>query len=139
MYFICIFCLSVIPVTFKQKLKNLQVEEGQNITLHCEISKPGVPVEWRLGGELLENGDKYQIKQRDSNLDLTIRDAALQDSGVYTCVCREQKTKATVKIIGMLVWETCHQANHFYLCLLFIIICANEIYAFFSISCSCHI
>ncbi|XP_037554230.1 obscurin [Nematolebias whitei] len=93
--------VNVIPVTFKQKLKNLQVEEGQNITLHCEISKPGVPVEWRLGGEPLENGDKYQIKQRDSNLDLTIRDTALQDSGVYTCVCREQKTKATVKIIAV--------------------------------------
>lgn len=69
--------------------------------LHCEISKAGVPVEWMLGGEPLENGDKYQIKQRDSTLELTIRDAVPEDSGVYTCVCREQKTKATVKVIGM--------------------------------------
>lgn len=95
------FDLSAIPVTFKQKLKNQQVEEGHNITLQCEISKAGVPVEWWLGGEKLENGDKYQIKQRDSSLELTIRDAELEDSGVYTCVCREQKTKATVKVIGM--------------------------------------
>ncbi|XP_017262467.1 obscurin isoform X3 [Kryptolebias marmoratus] len=93
--------VNVLPVIFKQKLKNLQVEEGQNITLHCEISKAGVPVEWRLGGEQLENGEKYQIKQRDSILDLTIIDAAPEDSGVYTCVCREQKTKATVKIIAV--------------------------------------
>lgn len=128
------FCLSVIPVTFRQKLKNLQVEEGQNITLHCEISKPGVPVEWRLGGELLENGDKYQIKQRDSNLDLTIIDAALQDSGVYSCVCREQKTKATVKIIGMfVVCETCRQACYFHLCLLFVVTCANEMCCFYQL------
>ena len=49
----------------------------------------------------MENGEKYQIKQRDSVLELTIRDAILEDSGVYTCVCREQKTKATVKVIGM--------------------------------------
>ncbi|KAM4574398.1 obscurin [Fundulus diaphanus] len=93
--------VNAIPVTFKQKLKNQQVEEGHNITLNCEISKAGVPVEWRLGGETLENGDKYQMKQRDSTLELTIRDAAPEDSGVYTCVCREQKTKATVKVIAV--------------------------------------
>ncbi|CAK6958063.1 LOW QUALITY PROTEIN: obscurin [Scomber scombrus] len=93
--------VNALPITFKQKLKNLQVEEGNNITLHCEISKPGVLVEWRLKGDLLENGEKYQIKQRDSVLELTIRDAVLEDSGVYTCVCREQKTKATVKVIAV--------------------------------------
>ncbi|KAM3876175.1 obscurin [Diretmus argenteus] len=93
--------VNALPITFKQKLQNLQVEEGNNITLHCEISKPGIPVEWRLGGDLLENGDKYQIKQRASVLELTIRDALPEDSGVYTCVCREQKTKATVKIIAV--------------------------------------
>lgn len=77
------------------------MEEGHNIALCCEISKPGVPVEWRLGGEILENGDKYQIKQRDAALELVIREADPEDSGVYTCVCREQRTKATVKVIGV--------------------------------------
>lgn len=91
--------LLAVPVSFKQKLKNLQVEEGHIVTLCCEISKPGVPVEWRLGGDLLQNGDKYQIKQRDRALELIIRDADPEDSGVYTCVCREQRTKATVKVI----------------------------------------
>lgn len=93
--------LLAIPVTFRQKLKNVQVEEGHNITLYCEISKAGVPVEWRLGGDLLENGDKYQMKQRDSTLELTITDAVPEDSGVYACVCRQQRTKATVKVIGI--------------------------------------
>lgn len=94
-------------MTFKQKLKNLQVEEGHNITLHCEISKPGIPVEWRLGGDLLENGEKYQIKQRDYTVELIIRDADPEDSGVYTCVCREQRTKATVKVVGMIIYSSC--------------------------------
>lgn len=57
-------------------------------------------MEWRLGGEVLENGEKYQIKQRDSTLELIIRDADPEDSGVYNCVCREQRTKAIVKVIG---------------------------------------
>ncbi|XP_068447260.1 obscurin [Clinocottus analis] len=93
--------VNALPVTFKQKLKNFQVEEGHTVTLDCEISKAGVPVEWRLNGELLGNGEKYQIKQRGSALELIIRDAEPEDSGVYTCVCREQRTKATVKVIAV--------------------------------------
>lgn len=79
------------------------MEEGHDVTLHCVISKPGIPVEWRCGGTLLENGDKYQIKQRDSTMELIIRDADPEDSGVYTCVCQGQKTKATVKVVGMYI------------------------------------
>ncbi|CAG08043.1 unnamed protein product, partial [Tetraodon nigroviridis] len=90
-----------LPVTFKQKLKNVHVEEGNSLTLYCEISKPGIPVEWRRGGDLLENGDKYQIKQREMALELTIRDVDPEDSGVYTCVCRDQRTKATVKVVAV--------------------------------------
>ncbi|XP_029987477.1 LOW QUALITY PROTEIN: obscurin [Sphaeramia orbicularis] len=93
--------VNALPITFRQKLKNLQVEEGQNITLHCEVSKPSIPVEWRLGGDLLENGERYQIRHRDSVQELTISDVVPEDSGVYTCVCREAKTKATVKVIAV--------------------------------------
>ncbi|XP_056894430.1 obscurin isoform X3 [Takifugu flavidus] len=93
--------VNALPVTFKQKLKNVQVEEGNNITLYCEISKPGIPVEWRRAGDLLENGDKYHIRQRETTLELTIRDVDPEDSGVYTCACRDQRTKATVKVVAV--------------------------------------
>lgn len=93
-------CLSALPVIFKQKLKNVQVEEGNTLRLYCEISKPGFPVEWRRGADPLENTDKYQIKHRETALELTIRDVDPGDSGVYTCACRDQRTKATVKVVG---------------------------------------
>ncbi|XP_077573138.1 obscurin [Stigmatopora nigra] len=93
--------VNALPITFKQKLRNLQAEEGHNITLSCEISKANLPVEWRLAGESLDNGEKYQLKQRGSLLELTIQDALPEDSGVYSCVCRDQKTKATVKVIAV--------------------------------------
>lgn len=114
-YLVHLLCLSALPIVFKQKLNNVQVEEGHNITLCCEISKPGVPVEWRLGGDLLEHGDKHQIKQRGSVLELSIRDAVPEDSGVYTCVCREQRTKSTVKVIGEF---TLGATSRYYLALL---------------------
>ena len=78
----------------------MQIIEGNNLTLRCEISKPGVPVEWRMGEDRLENGDKYHMKQRDTTVEMMINEVVPDDSGVYICVCRDHKTKATVKVIG---------------------------------------
>ncbi|XP_016431454.1 obscurin-like [Sinocyclocheilus rhinocerous] len=92
--------VSAQPVTFKEKLKNLVAEEGKMITLHCELSKTGVPVEWWNGEELLQPGEKYKMRERDTSVELIICEAIPEDSGVYRCVCGDQKTKATVKIVG---------------------------------------
>ncbi|KAG1973513.1 obscurin [Pimephales promelas] len=88
------------PVTFKEKLKNLVAEEGKTIKLHCELSRTGVPVEWWNGDELLQPGEKYKMKERDTSVELIICEAVPEDSGVYRCVCGDQKTKATIKIVG---------------------------------------
>ncbi|KAK1896764.1 Obscurin [Dissostichus eleginoides] len=93
--------VNILPVTFRQKLRNVQVEEGQSVSLSCELSKAGVSVQWRLAGDLLQSGEKFQMKQREACVELTIREAEPEDSGVYSCVCREQKTKATVKVIAV--------------------------------------
>uniref|UniRef100_A0A3P8YF19 Ig-like domain-containing protein n=1 Tax=Esox lucius TaxID=8010 RepID=A0A3P8YF19_ESOLU len=75
-----------IPVTFKHKLKNQEVLEDGTVTLHCEISKPGVPVEWLKGGELLREGQKHQMRQEGRTSELVIRSVVLQDAGEYSCV-----------------------------------------------------
>ncbi|CAB1317345.1 unnamed protein product [Coregonus sp. 'balchen'] len=86
------------PVTFKQKLGNQEAEEGGSVTLHCELSKPGVPVEWRKGTQLLKSGEKYQIKQKESVSELLISKVVPEDSGDYSCMCGDQKTTASLKI-----------------------------------------
>ncbi|XP_045907719.1 obscurin isoform X22 [Micropterus dolomieu] len=86
------------PVTFKQKLESQEAEEGVNITLRCEISKPGVPVEWKKGTQVLKSGEKYQMKQKASVNELLINKVLPEDSGDYSCVCGDQKTKASLKI-----------------------------------------
>ncbi|XP_052419981.1 obscurin [Carassius gibelio] len=92
--------VSAQPVTFKDKLKNLEAVEGNMVTLHCELSKTGVPVEWWNGEELLQPGEKYKMRERGTSVELIICEAMPEDSGVYRCVCGDQKTKATVKIVG---------------------------------------
>eukprot|EP00063_Salmo_salar_P071846 XP_014046681.1 PREDICTED: obscurin-like isoform X1 [Salmo salar] len=91
------------PVTFKQKLGSQEAEEGDNVTLHCELSKPGVPVEWRKGTQVLKSGEKYQLKQKESVSELLISKLVPEDSGDYSCVCGDQKTTASLKIKAQLV------------------------------------
>lgn len=68
--------------------------------LRCELSKPGIPVEWRKGEELLKNGVRFQIRRRETTLELLIWKPVPEDSGVYSCMCADQKTSAAVKITG---------------------------------------
>ncbi|XP_031665696.1 obscurin isoform X4 [Oncorhynchus kisutch] len=86
------------PVTFKHKLESQKAEEGSSVTLHCELSKPGVHVEWRKGTQVLKSGEKYQMKQKESVSELLISKVVPEDSGDYSCVCGEQKTTASLKI-----------------------------------------
>ena len=88
------------PVTFKVKLRNQQVEEENSVTLSCELSKPGLAAEWRKGVELLKNGLKYQIKKREGCTELTIKNALLEDTGVYCCVYGDVVTTANVTVTG---------------------------------------
>ncbi|KAK3566244.1 hypothetical protein QTP86_030032, partial [Hemibagrus guttatus] len=89
------------PVSFTEKLTNLVAEEGRTVTLHCELSKSGVPVEWWNGEELLQPGQKYQMRERDATRELIVYDTVPEDSGVYRCICGNQKTKAMIKIVGV--------------------------------------
>ncbi|XP_068593691.1 obscurin isoform X3 [Cebidichthys violaceus] len=86
------------PVTYKQKLENQEAEEGASVTLSCELSKPGVPVEWKKGTQVLKSGEKYQMKQKASVNELLINKVVPEDSGDYSCVCGDQKTSASIKI-----------------------------------------
>lgn len=70
------------------------------MVLRCELSKPGIPVEWRKGEEPLKNGVRFQMRRRETTLELLIWKPVPEDSGVYSCACADQKTSATVRITG---------------------------------------
>uniref|UniRef100_A0A3P8VT45 Ig-like domain-containing protein n=1 Tax=Cynoglossus semilaevis TaxID=244447 RepID=A0A3P8VT45_CYNSE len=89
-----------LPPVFTQKLKGQEAMEGDNISMTCELSKPEIPVEWKKGSQVLRSGQKYQIKQKGSLLELIINDVTPEDSGDYSCVCGDQKTTANLKVKG---------------------------------------
>lgn len=88
------------PVVFRKELENQDAVEGDMVTLRCEISKPGVNVEWRKGGVVLQPGKKFQLKQEGCIQELYINDLKPEDSGYYTCDAGNQLTTASVSVQG---------------------------------------
>lgn len=98
----CCGCFStvVLPVLFNEELKNVESEEGGTAVLHCEISKPGAPVEWRKGGVIIQPSDKYEMKLKGSIAELIIHGVEPDDCGDYTCSTGYEITTGSVYVQG---------------------------------------
>ncbi|XP_043082205.1 obscurin isoform X22 [Puntigrus tetrazona] len=90
--------VNALPVVFTHELQNLECDEGGSATLSCELSKPGVPVQWKKGSHVIQSGGKYVIRQIASKVELKITDLKPEDEGDYTCVCGDKATTAHMKI-----------------------------------------
>lgn len=101
-----------LPPSFKILLTNQEVTEGNSVVLRCDLNKPAASVEWRRGGELLKNGDKYQMRKKDLQVEMKIADLCVEDSGDYTCICGEQRTTAEIKVKGEHCF--CHSSSAFW-------------------------
>jgi len=88
------------PVQFTQELLNQACNEDDSVTLHCELSKTGVPVVWRKGTQVIHSGGKYLIKQVGATVELKIIDVKPEDAGVYACDCGDSITTASIKVNG---------------------------------------
>lgn len=108
-----IFCLGdtiyiynflALPNTFKQNLRNQEVVEGNTVVLRCELSKPGAAVKWWRGEEMLEVGEKYQMRTEGRIAELLIKNVNSEDVGSYSCTMGKEKTTAEVKVKGTLYY-----------------------------------
>lgn len=71
------------------------------MTLHCELSRAGVPVQWWKAEDLLCHGGRYQMTQRGKIAEMHIKNIQPEDVGEYSCVLGEQKTTAEVNVRGI--------------------------------------
>ncbi|XP_016314282.1 obscurin-like [Sinocyclocheilus anshuiensis] len=94
--------VSALPAVFKCELQSQECDEGDSVTLHCELSKRGVPVVWKKGTQVLQSGEKYLIMQDGATVELKIADLRPEDAGQYTCVCVDKKTTANIKIKALI-------------------------------------
>lgn len=93
-------CLSALPVRFKRRLQNKEVDAGNTVSLHCELTKPMAPVVWKKENVVLQASDKHEIRQEGTFAELLVYDVEAQDGGDYSCESRDEKTTATVQVKG---------------------------------------
>ncbi|GCB70978.1 hypothetical protein scyTo_0001423 [Scyliorhinus torazame] len=77
--------INLIPVEFKQRMKDVKCKENSDAIFECTISLP-LPAEWSYKKLTLENSDKYKMRVSVDGLThkLIIKDAHPVDKGVYT-------------------------------------------------------
>lgn len=95
------FFLSAVPATFKVGLKSQEIVEGNSVTLKCELSKKGVPVQWQKDGQVLSEEvscGNYQIKFEGKTALMTIVKMRPEDAGKYSCITGDEKTTAEVRV-----------------------------------------
>lgn len=82
-------------------LRSQEAEEGNSVTLCCELSKKGVPVQWKREAQLLSEEifrGKYQMKREGKMAQMTILNVQAEDAGKYSCITGDEKTTAEVKV-----------------------------------------
>lgn len=71
------------------------------MTLRCELSKKGDPVQWQRDTEVISEQiyrGKYQTKLEGKTAQMTILNVQPEDAGKYSCIIGDQKTTAEVKV-----------------------------------------
>lgn len=79
--------------------------EEDTATLRCELSRAGVPVEWRKDAQLLKEGDKYQMKQEGRVAEMMIQNVTLTDAGRYSCFVGTVVSSADIKVRGEIYYS----------------------------------
>ncbi|NXS07090.1 OBSCN protein, partial [Neodrepanis coruscans] len=74
-----LLCFSALPALFKEELRDEEAEEGQTVTLCCELTKPA-SVEWKKGHTVLKPSEKYRMRQKDVTAELVIQNVAEGDA-----------------------------------------------------------
>ncbi|XP_019508069.1 PREDICTED: myosin light chain kinase, smooth muscle isoform X2 [Hipposideros armiger] len=81
--------------TFKEKLRDVHVSEGEKLLLQCQVSSdPLATVTWTLNGKTLKTTKFIILSQEGSLCSVSIEKALPEDRGLYKCVAKNSAGQA---------------------------------------------
>lgn len=87
-------------VTFTKPLKDKTVKEEETVTLECELSRPGVPVEWLKDGVAFKPDENAEVTVEGTVHRLTLKKANVADAGAFTVKIPDAETSAKLTVQG---------------------------------------
>lgn len=99
--FCFLFSPPELPPFFQEELQNVEAEEGGSAALYCELSKLGVPIQWKKDRLALKASRKHEMRQDGCFLQLYIKELKLEDSGTYSCQAGSAETAASLRVTGV--------------------------------------
>uniref|UniRef100_G1TZS1 Myosin light chain kinase, smooth muscle n=1 Tax=Oryctolagus cuniculus TaxID=9986 RepID=G1TZS1_RABIT len=81
--------------TFKEKLQDVRVAEGEKLLLQCQVSsEPPATITWTLNGKTLKTTKFVILSQEGSLCSVSIEKALPEDRGLYKCVAKNAAGQA---------------------------------------------
>ncbi|XP_059018852.1 myosin light chain kinase, smooth muscle isoform X1 [Mustela lutreola] len=75
--------------TFKEKLQDVRVTEGEKLLLQCQVSSdPPATITWTLNGKILKTTKFIILSQEGSLCSVSIEKALPEDRGLYKCIAK---------------------------------------------------
>lgn len=89
---------------FTHRLSDISSQEGEDIEMYVELSRPDVPVNWMKNRMPLKPSERIKILCERYRQVLQIQDAIPEDEGEYTILLPDKtESTAIVKIKGKLL------------------------------------
>jgi len=92
-------CVVVEPIKFRRELKDMTVRCNEKVTFECELSVVGLIMTWLKDGQKLTiDHDRLYTDSDGSTHQLIINTVNSGDAGVYTAVCKQLSTTASLYV-----------------------------------------
>lgn len=90
---------SVSPPSFRQRLVDVEVSDGEEAMFSVKLKEPVDSVKWYHNDVPIDDGEKYAISRGDAENEfvLIIPVTERDDEGTYQCVAKNESGKATTR------------------------------------------
>ena len=88
-------------IIFTKELQDIKVTEvGIQVTLECELSKPGLKVDWFKGDKQVRRDTRYDFVSKGTEHRLVIEKVESEDVGEYRVEYQKLSSSAKLSVEG---------------------------------------